>query len=574
MQHNSLIKTQLLDKFLLNHSSVSQNELIDASFLNLNIPGANSLYKEIIDREEFILITHLTMDKIKSDFSGKNYKIEDYFKKIDSKQISATLNLHTFHLIRYKTQQEFAARRKILAELKRLRYELLIPDKITLDANTPVHLHFSNSERLDFINPVPSQIPLDYRALCIYDFIVDRLYRCLIKKGDVFKHNLISDFLMIHNDEVKQIESFSSSHDSSDDTKITSYENKDLKLIHKIIHCLQYTTFDKKSAGLLDAALNTTIEISDSDKQKELTNIPLTPDAYFDYESKENEADPYFGLTKRSHFYFSLMQYSYLLDLKCVAFANNIVAIAQLENERQQVKAHMKKWNNFKNQCTLVKCESLIAIVNRIPRQQEEYYVGMWDSSYWEEFTSTKGEKGVIIKALNTNVTTNLFTQSFALKIQDELKLISKGMLNTVRMNDFQKNDSRYKQGYSIFIKLDDLNKCPLDYLLARDDHMITAFKNTTITKIILTDQLFFKTKTPANWLHFLKQHGLDKNDLKSFIWNLAALSKMKNWLADQKDKNILPMELLCLIVQLHGKLLDQENSKTTNSKPYTRSLF
>ena len=120
--------------------------------------------------------------------------------------------------------------------------------------------------------------------------------------------------MIVHSDEYDA----SSSYDSGDDIRFKSYENKDLKLIHKLIHCFKYVTFDKKSAGLLEKALGETIEIdiNDLNKAKEFTNIPLTPEAYLDYESKENAADPFLGLTKRTHYYFSLIQYRYLLDLK------------------------------------------------------------------------------------------------------------------------------------------------------------------------------------------------------------------------------------------------------------------
>ena len=192
--------------------------------------------------------------------------------------------------------------------------------------------------------------------------------------------------------------------------------------------------------------------------------------------------------------------------------------MTKLEKERQKVKSHMEKWNDFKNQSTLVKCESLIARIDQIPREHEERFAGMWNSAYWEECTSNKGEKGILIKAFNANVRSNLFTQSFAMKIQNELNLISKGILNGSRVNDFLKNDYRYNTGYSIFIKLDDLIKCPLDYLLACNEHIIAAFKNIPLTKIILTDQSFFQTKSTADWRIFLIEQGLYKNDLNSSV--------------------------------------------------------
>lgn len=523
---------------------------IDASFMDFPIPSAKDLYYKILERDNYELVSALSLDEIKSSM---RCDIESLCETINIEVLPNSLTYYTFYFKHSElTPEVLALREQFFTLLNDLRRALFNQEKLFLDDNTSLSFHFSSTEKYGFVvNGQQSTIPNAYRALCIYDFIVEDLYlHNLSRKDSDYKNSLISDYLSIHNIQFDGLG-----------------WNYTCEVSKKFQQCLKDITCDRKAAGLLKASFGKNFRDIEFDRGV-MHIIPLTANACLSQKPNSNRLNNY------SHHYCSLIQYRYLLDLKCLSLsltnekkdAKQVdFSHLELKNELEQVKKQMAHWKDFKNQPMIKKYERLVDKINDMRRNAKCSEPGMWTSCYWEEgaLKNEQKDKILCIKALNTQVSERLFPRNVAIAIQNEMTQLSNNMLMFNRHNLFNPNDSsRYKEGYFLSIKQEDLAKCPLNNLLIYSENGTVYLKNTDLVPQLLSNNTFFETKKPCEWMEFLRNNQMDTDALKRYIWQKAIWPKVN---ALQKHdaflgNNFLPIEILGIIITLFVKILEQEN--------------
>jgi hypothetical protein len=540
---------------------------IDASFTNFPIPSAKDLYYKIIEHGSYELVSALSLDEIKS---STQCDIESLCETINIEVLSNSLTYYTFYFKHSDlTPEALALREQFYTSLNDLRRALFNQEKLFLD-DTSLSFHFSSTETYDFLaNGQKSTIPNTYRALCIYDFIIEDLYlHNLSRKDSDYKNSLISDYLSIHNIQFDGLG-----------------WNYAFEVSKKFQQCLKDITCDRKAAGLLKGSFEETFRGSEFDRGV-MHIIPLTANAYLSEKPNSNRLNNY------SHHYCSLIQYRYLLNLKCLSLSltnekkrsyekmdakQEDFSHLELKKELEQVKKQMAHWKDFKNQPMITKYERLVDKINDMRRNAKRFEQGMWTSCYWEEsiLKNEQKDKILFIKALNTQVSERLFPKNFAIAIQNEMTQLSNNMLMLNRHNMYHVNDSfRYNEGYFLSIKQADLAKCPLNNLLIYTVNGLSYLKNTDLVPQLLSNTTFFETKKPCEWVTFLENKQMVTDDLKRYIWEKAIWPKV-NELQKQDaflGGNYLPIEILGIIITLFVKILEQENLVNLNS--YLRKVI
>jgi hypothetical protein len=410
---------------------------LDPAFLAFSIPSAENLYLENIFRDKYELISQLSLDAIKKILSDKGCDIADFAKDPEIKMLSET---HYHYIFSFNDVNDFAAREKLIIGLHELRYAEVNKKNLFLDTGT-IRLHLSNAESYEFDAEQKQSIFSNaYRALCIYDLIVEELYRHNLKRtDDDYTNSLISDYLSVHGEDFTGFKTW----------------NTHFEVCKKLQKCLKDIICDRGAAAVLNDSFNETVYIDDETfKRGVLGSMPLTRAAQL----REKPVNTYCGkLNQYSRHYCSLIQYRYLMDLKCLFSLVD-------ENELQKIKDHMARWENFKRQPVIVKYESL---VNKIENFQRENREGVgksscdsWESCYWQERTQN-GEEVVFIRVFNPHVKDRLLNREFTMELQRYLQPV----LNTTRCNTFQSGDARYQEGYHLLVKQQDLAKCSLENL-------------------------------------------------------------------------------------------------------------
>ncbi len=500
---------------------------IDNSFLTFAIPSAKELYEQTVWRDRFELISDLPLEEIEKYLSLIELDNSQIEQKVIEK-ISKSLFCINFYFKKTdnRTEKTFLAREKLVKKLSQLRYLLLDKQELDLDEGS-LQLHISSVESYQFAaNKNPGYFPNSYRALFIYDLIVEELYtnKYRVENADN-SDNLITDYLSVHS------------------TKLTGFKkwNIDSEIIKKLSKCLQNMLCDRKAAAYLKWSLD---QSCFPDKSRgAFTFIPLTANA-----SLCRKPDNSMALNHYSYKYFSLVQYRYLLELKSLF-------TIETNEELLRVKKEMNRWENFRNQPLILKYESLADKVASLAGKHHQIKLGSWeDQCYWEEtkvLINEQVHKYLQIYALNTQVSYRLFTQEEAVAVQKELKNCVP-VLAPERMNIFQRNKLGYTEGYFISVKLENLAKVPFRNLLIYEELSLIKSKNAELSKLLLTNQALFATKQPQEWLEFLKNKNIPE---KEFIGQLADWPKISMLFLLHGDYS-LPLEL---IKQVYDNLLNSE---------------
>lgn len=511
---------------------------IDPSYLSFPIPSAKDLYDKIITRTSYELVTSLSLDVIQSALDKEQCNIS--FEVITTESLPNSLTHYTFnfkHTEFESNEEAFCLRKKCITLFNTLRHEVFSQDGLFLD-DTDLFFHFADNDKYAFV-PTNKKSVLSnaYRALCIYDLIVEELYlHNLQRKDSDYKNSLISDYLSLHSIELDGL----SNHYRLDVSK-------------KLQHYLKFTTSDKKAAALLKASFQRATRAIEFDRGV-MDFIPLTCDAYEREVPQLNN-----GLNNYSHSYCSLIQYRYLLDLQrlCVSLTHEKTDVPV---ELKRVENQMVKWRDFKNQPIIIKYERLLDKINAMRKTNQTYDVGSWTSCYWEEKNTVIGEqieKKLYINALNTRVANRFFPRSFANAFQTEMKQVSNNTLRFTRENHYGHNE-----GYLLSAKQEDIAKCPLSNLLIYSEEGICYLKDTHLVPLLFSKNTFFETKKPWEWVTCLKNKDMCTDDLKRFIWQEAiwpkfnALQKQDEFTQDY----FLPIDILGVIISYFIALLEQEN--------------
>ncbi|MBA2655933.1 MAG: hypothetical protein H0U70_03000 [Tatlockia sp.] len=542
---------------------------IDESFLEFKIPSARDLYHKIIERNSYALISKLSLEELKLTLASKDCDVDFFFSQINIEVLSETLNYYIFHFKEMDNEltaeQAFFLRNRLLAQLNALRLEE-VNNNLFVDDSSSIRLHLSDTENYRFATDSKlSNLPNSYRALCIYDLIVEDLYLHNLRREDNnYKDSLISDYLSIHS------------------SKFAEYGwNGRFSLSQKLQECLKNITCDRKAATLLEWSFDETYEDRELEFNRGiLATLPLTASASLETNPAQSYSTKRYGLNSYSYYYCSLIQYRYLQDLKVLflpimqkSATNSRKDESHLEfqQEIEQLKAQFEKWKEFKNQPMVIKLGALIDKIEDIRRQDHKkpgrFYAGNWPVCYWEEKAfegSEQKPKIILIKALYTLGSQRLFKQAFAIKIQQELR---KSSLTISRANLFLSNDSHYAEGYYFSVKQEDIAKCSLRNLLVCSEATISTSKNVTLVQLMLANHKFFTTKRPIEWLECLQDKNMKTLEMTTFIWKLATWPKVKVWLNHQKpnvfyENNSLPLELLLIITSFLAKLLEEDVSQ------------
>jgi hypothetical protein len=539
------------NRLTLFHGTEQFSSQIDTSFLEFDIPSATDLYREIISRDQYELVSQLSFSSIEQILWEKECNIEDFARAPDIKLLS---NTHYHYIFHFKKMDDFAERHALIAVLNKLRHVEANKDTLFLETDA-VKLHFYHDYGYGFdASGRISILPRTYRALCIYDLIVTELYMNNATRTDKnYTNSLISDYLSVHS---KQFAKINGRHTTSFD------------VIQQLIGCLKNIPCDRQSAaalhwGFADARCAWPVSYNDNHINDKLDRgamavVPLTPAACFN-KMPENKYDE---LNQYSHYYCSLIQYRYLMDLKSLfSFVS--------ENTLQRIKDHMIKWEDFKTQPIITKYEALINKIENISWEKwRDFFKPSAHSRgilYWEEKVSKDGYRMVCVKAFNNTDDGRLLEKFFVEKMREELRSV----LKIERRNSLSRCNPLYHVAYYLVVNQQDLAACSLKNLLTYSDAAMQILNNTVLEKLTLSNLQFFKTREPRRWIDYYDYRETKHcNEMREFIWVQAAWLMLRDWFLHYKDVGVPPTDLLFAIAGfLKGLLVLEYNRPQISTK-------
>jgi hypothetical protein len=517
---------------------------LDPAFLAFSIPSAENLYHEIISRDEYELVSQLSLNEIKKILSDKGCDIADFAKDPEIKILFETHYHYIFHF----GKMDFDAREKCITALNELRSVEVDKDNLFLD-KSGLKLHFSHTESWCFDAEDTSDeedsadkeerkslLPHAYCARYYYDRIVEELYQHNLKRKDKdYKNSLISDYLSIH----------------------------EKAGVHNPIEKCLRNICDRKAAASLRWAGESFMLSRTPYARGAIGMLPLTASAFAYTEPGKDclGQNCSRNLNQYSHHYFSLVQYRYLMDLKCLF--SDVDAY-----EIQRIKDHMKKWEDFKYQPIIAKYEALMNKLEDIRSQDRA--LGVWTDCYWEEQISENGEVVILIGAFHGQEDSESFSQRFLDRVCVELN----GPLKMTIYNNFHSVEFRYYNAFFLSVTQKDLAAYPIKDLLAYSENGIQKSTNAALTRLTLSNQTFFQTKKPREWVQCLEnasrynsELSSCREELKQFIWMQVAWLMIKDWVYHYEEI-VLPAEVLLSIPSLLGRVLKQEEDDLAKKRP------
>jgi hypothetical protein len=532
-----------MQRLTLFHGTEQLSPQIDTSFFELDIPSGTDLYREMIARDQYELVSELSFSAITKILLDKGCNIKDLPKAHDVSLLSDT---HYHYIFHFEKMDDFAARERLITILNELRHAAANKNTLFLDADT-LSLHFYEDCTFDFCaNERVSMLSNAYRALCIYDLIVEELYRHNLKREDKnYTNSLISDYLSIH--------SYEFLVENKRDLFCSHVANR-LRLCLKTIPC------DRRSAAALHWGFNriswSLMELKEN-KEKifnraALMMIPLTPEACLNAQPNKKV---YGELTYDAHYYCSLIQYRYLMDLKSLFSSVS-------KNTLQQIKDHMKKWGSYKTQPVILKYEALINKIQNIffenrANNDNAYDCLRGDDLYWEEGVSSNGDGMVCIKAFGRGERS--LKKDFSLKMQKKLQEKLQPILNVERHFTLHTSHPQHDQSYYLAVNQKDLAKCPLKKLLTYRMYAIQILNNPVLDKLTLSNLQFFKTIPCRNWISYWGHpHSKYDAEMREFVFLLAAWLMIEEWGWHQRNAGML-MDVLLVMTNFLKELLIQE---------------
>ncbi len=331
-----------------------------------------------------------------------------------------------------------------------------------------------------------------------------------------------------------------------------------LEVAQKLVECIISITCDRKAAGVIKSVYEDTYEGCKFNRGA-LAKLPLSTSAAMDWKPGDEKLNQY------SYQYCSLIQYRYLLDLKLLSLflieKNHPQKIA-VENKIECVKHEMKRWEHFRQQPMIIKCEYLADQINR-------------KACYWDEGIRTSDNQAVIYFKVFSKMSRN-----FSIKAQNKLHKLSNKILKLERHNHYQPHDKfNYMNGYFLSVKIDDLAKCPLEKFLLYSDNNVSDevwFRDVTMrcngqidirnfdvsqAKLLLSNQQFFATKNTQEWLDFFDSKMIKSAELNDFISMISKWPVIHYLLINSiLSKHSFPQDVVFNIIQIIATKLPQED--------------
>lgn len=403
---------------------------IDNSYLEFEIPNAEELYYGLIHQNSYPLISKLSIKDIEDYLIDLSCNLDLLEDEYSSFQLPDLRNYYNFSFKPNNTN--FKEREQLINALYQLRYakEGLGNDELFLDKNEPIQLHLSSKIAYTFATPEKkSDIPVSYRATCLYDLIVRELYGNYLNLNKDSAY-LISDYLSIHTNEFAFL-----------DKDENEYLVRDV-----LITCIQDIVGDKNITTLMEEA-SRQAQSEESFKRGIFSTIPLSPSAILHTNPEKQKRRE--KLNQYSHHYCALIQYRYLVDLKSIFEKSD-----WLEREKSVVEEQMIKWENFRTQPLIVASEKIIEKISELSTK-----AGKSISLSWEEGHMPLYGDGFNIVYLHLIPTycSNTLDRNNSISIAKSFSLDHGFFLG--RANYHQANESDYANGYLFFIRKDFLAK-------------------------------------------------------------------------------------------------------------------